>query len=392
MAFVSLNQKDFQRLLSVCNQISPKSSDVEVFTFTKISIKLDQVELSCFNSTLFFRSSLTPSNLDMGDQSELSFLVKTDLLSNSVNLVHDETISLSVDAEKATLILQGSTSKHTLRINLEALSNFVTPERQEDKTQAKLALAAPALLEADKIAQIAVGNPRTVYQPEFLNVCYTAMAPDNKLAVVSTDRYRMVKILLDAKFDQVSDDLKTSNKNFLINPKNLNILGSLIDSQEEIELIFEADSLWIKIGESSLVMRYGEGAYPDYDKILPQSFACNFLVNSKETLEALKQVFYLARMNSNNKSMTVKVEPEKKQLVFMANTNDGYASESSVAILEYDGSEESWSQSFNAEYLIDYINVAKAERLLWEANPSKPSVLSPENEKAKQLYLVSGLK
>jgi DNA polymerase III sliding clamp (beta) subunit (PCNA family) len=391
MAFVSLNQKELQRLLSICNQISPRTSDVEIFTFTKITLKSDTVELSCFNSTLFFHSSLKPTNLDT-QGAEVSFLIKTELLASSVNLVHDEMVSLNIDLDKTTLILQGSTSKHTLRINLEMLDNFITPERQPDKVQAKIGLDSDALLGADKIAQIAVGNPRTVYQPEFLNICYSLMAKENKMAVVSTDRYRMVKILLDVQVNEAVDEVKQTTKNYLLNPKNLNILSSAVDSKSGMELTFETDSLWAKVGESELVMRYGDGVYPDYDKILPQSFACNFLLNTKETLEALKQVFYLARMNSSNKSMTVQVEPEKKQMIFSANTSDGYASESSVTLLEYDGSQDSWSQSFNAEYLIDYINTTSAERILWEANPSKPSVLSPEGQKDKQLYLVSGLK
>ncbi len=391
MAFVSLNQKDLQRLLSICSQVSPRNIDVEVFAYTRVRLTKDFVEFTCFNSTLFFRSRLHPTNLDLAED-EMVFLVKTELFASSVNLIHDEMIGLTVDLEKTSLLLQGSSSKHTLRINLDLLENFVTPERQSEKVQVKITVDSGKIVNANKIAQVAVGNPRTVYQPEFLNICYTIDAGQNKLAVVSTDRYRMAKVVLDAEITEVKEELKNNFKNYLLNPKNLSVLSSTIEEQKTVEFTFESDSLWVDLGHHEIAMRYGDGVYPDYDKILPQSFACNFLIDTKETLEALKQVFYLARMNSSNKSMTVQVEPEKKQIIFSAMTGDGYASESSATLLEYDGNKESWSQLFNAEYLLDYINVTTAEKILWEANPSKPSVLSPENQKEKQLYLVSGLK
>ncbi len=377
--------------MAICNQISPKNSDVEVFTFTKITLHSDKVELACFNSTLFYRAKLNPASLELPEQG-VTFLIKTELLSSTVGLIQDEIVGLSLDMEKTTLVLQGSSSKHTLRINLDSLDNFVAPERKTENVKTKVKIEAPALLNADKIAQVSVGNPRTVYQPEFLNVCYDLNPSAKQMVVVSTDRYRMVKILLDAEFSETSAELENGSKNFLLNPKNLNILSSAVGDQKEIELTFESESLWAKLNEAELVMRYGDGTYPDYNKILPQSFACHFLVNAKEVLDALKQVFYLARMNSNNKSMTIQVKPEDKQLTFSATTGDGYSSESSVDIFDYEGSQEAWSQSFNAEYLIDYIGATSAEKLLWEANPSKPSVLSPQGEKDKQLYLVSGLK
>jgi hypothetical protein len=58
----------------------------------------------------------------------------------------------------------------------------------------------------------------------------------------------------------------------------------------------------------------------------------------------------------------------------------------------YEGVSEDWTQSFNSDYLIDYIGTIQTDIVLWEANPGKPSVLSPEGQRATKFCLISGLR
>jgi len=391
MSFLSVSQKELRKILAVCSQISPRVSDVEIFTYTQVSVQADKVQISCFNSSTFFQSVIVPVQVDhLSDPIE--FLIKTDLFASTVSLITDENLGLNLDLNKLVLVVQGSTSKHTLRIKIDGLDDFVRPNRQLDKVQATLLVDSNEFLKANKVSQVSVGNPRTVYQQEFLHICFTLKPALNQLLIVSTDRHRMVQSTLTPKYATVAEALQTSSKNYLINPKSLSIVAGLVDTDSELEFSFQEDVLWVKLNQTELAIKYGEGTYPDYEKILPQSFACSFLINTKELLEALRQVFYLARLNTVNKSVTVQVEPAQNQLKLVTTTSDGYASESVVNMLTYEGSPESWSQSFNAEYLIDYIATVDTEKLLWEANPGKPTLLSPENQKSKQIYLVSGLR
>jgi len=391
MSFLSVNQKELRKILTVCSQISPRVSDVDIFTYTKVRVQTDKMQISCFNSSTFFQSVIVPIQAD-GLTEPVEFLIKTDLFASTVGLITDENLGLNLDLSKLTLVIQGSTSKHTLRIKTDELVDFVQPERQLNKVQASLLIDSNEFFKANKVSQVSVGNPRTVYQQEFLHICFTLKPALNQLVIVSTDRHRMVKSTLTPKYSVVAEALQTSSKNYLVNPKSLNIVAGLLDPNSELEFSFEEDVLWVKLNQAELAIKYGEGTYPDYEKILPQSFACSFVVNTKELLEALRQVFYLARLNTVNKSVTVQVEPTQNQLKLLTTTNDGYASESVVNMLTYEGSQESWSQSFNAEYLLDYIATVDTEKLLWEANPGKPALLSPENLKSKQIYLVSGLR
>jgi DNA polymerase III subunit beta len=389
--FISLKQKEFQQVLSIGNQISLKRSDVDAFCECKFDIQMGTVIISCISPTLYYSTKLKPTNLDVENKS-LSFLVKTDILASTIALISDEIVSLDINLDKATLVVQGSTSKHTLRISTKEIEHFELPKVSDEKIKADVRVVAGDILDLNKIANVAVALPKNVYQPEFLSICYALKPEQNKLSIVATDRYRIVKSTVVANYDKVRPELVDTTTNLLLNPKSLLLLSSCVESTESVEFRFEDDFAFVFFGDSLIVMRYGEGKYPDYDRIIPETFSCSFLINTKEIINAVRQVYLFAKSNAVNKSVSITLNPEESKMYLSAKTPDGYASESSVSIESYEGIQTEWTQSFNADYLLDYLATVQTDKLLWEANPGKPSVLSPESQKSQKLYLVSGLK
>ena len=141
-----------------------------------------------------------------------------------------------------------------------------------------------------------------------------------------------------------------------------------------------------------LGIRQSSGTYAPYERIVPQSFACTFNLNAKDFLLGLKQVYFSARANTVNKTTQVIVQPNNKKMKLTSQTTDGYSSEAEIDILNYEGTMEDWSQSFNADFLIEYLSMIDTENVLWESNPGKPAVLSPDSKKEEEFYLVSGLR
>ncbi len=389
--FVSLKQKEFQQTLSISNQISLKRSDVDAFCECKIEISKDEVRISCISPALYYSTKLKPVSVD-GDEKNLAFLVKTDILASTISLISDEIVSLDINIAKSTLVVQGSTSKHTLRITTKDITHFDIPKTSDENLKASVRVVASDVFELNKIANVAVALPKNVYTPEFLSICYSLKPDQKKLFIVSTDRYRIVRSAMVASYENVKEELLNTNTNYLLNPKSLMLLSGCVEPTESIEFRFEQDYAFVQFAESQLVMRYGDGKYPDYEKIIPETFTCSYLVNTKEIINAVRQVYLFAKSNAVNKSINILLNPEESKMFLSAKTPDGYASESSVSIENYEGVATEWNQSFNADYLLDYLAMVQTDKILWEANPGKPSVLSPEGQKASKLYLVSGLK
>lgn len=387
----NINTKELSVIVSLCNQLSPKRNEVELFTFTKIDIQNGSLKLSATNGTVFYSSSL---NLAGEIETPFSFLIKTDALSNIINLMNDENLDLSVDIDKLTLVVKGSKSKNQLRIMVDGVNDYILPQSSNDKVEVRTQVKVSDLVEANKAAFISVGLPKNLFQSEFHNICYTVVPEEKKLLVVSTDRFRITKNTLDVDYMFVADKIESEGRhNYLINPTSLKLLSSSLDPKQElVEIAFEDEMVYFTVGKSTMISsRYGSGTYADYERIIPQSFACSMSLSTSEITTALKQVLWCVR-NDISKSVNLSVDSPNKVITFSTRNSDGDMAQYEVSVEDYEGSEETWSQSFNADFLLDYLNILKTDNFLWESNPSKPAVLSPKDSKNKQFYLCSSLK
>lgn len=392
MSFLSFNQKELSRILGICNLVSPKKSEVDLFTYTKFEVKDGLVEISAINASIFYHTTIKPKTIEVSEDEKLTFLIKTDLVTNAISLIQDELVGLEIILDKHTLSVQGAKSKHNLRINTALIEDFKLPELVEEEIETIARLDTNDLIEANKIAATSVGNPKVIYEPQFLNICYTLAPKTKEVLLVSTDKYRLAKLKLVGNYDASKDNIEFP-KNYLLHPSNLSLLSSCTTPEDEvITMKFGQSYLWVALENATLTIRYGSGNFPEYEKIIPQSFGCSFHVETEELLGALKQVYFAARTNTINKTVTIKIGPAKEEMIFESKTEDGNSSQATLTLHNYEGVEEDWEQSFNADYLIDYISTLKTEQVLWEANPGKPSVLSPQGAKEKQMCLVSGLR
>jgi DNA polymerase-3 subunit beta len=390
MPFISVNKTSIQSALTLANQVSPKKSDIDIFTYAKCRITKDTLTVASLQSHAYFKTSVPVQQSDL--EAEIVLLIKADMFSSTVNTMNDDVISLEIDLAKHTLTLQGAKSKHTLRFDTDRVSDFVEPQEKPDELVVKFQVKTGDLMEANKVAFTTVGLPKNVYQPELLSFCYTVNPTDKNISVVSCDKFRISKTVLDTTIEHVSGDFGEAERNFLIQPKGVQLLQACISNEPVVSLNFEQSMIWVHTPNSTLVLRYGEGNFPDYNKIIPKSYTCHFSVNTEDARQALKQVYLTARTNVINKSLAMKVDPASNKITFNATSDDGFASESTVDIIGYEGVSEEWSQSFNTDYLMDYINLVTAENVVFDANPGKPMVLSPKDQKERQICMVQGLR
>jgi DNA polymerase-3 subunit beta len=381
-----ITKKTLEEVLNIAKTISPAKHNVNVFTYTKIVLNANTLSLTVFNQDSVFTKTLELSSLDNFSNTE--FLIHTSSLAESIKLITDEQVAIEIDLDKTILIVKGSKSKHKIRINLEELKDFNAEIPNQEEIKAIVKTNRQELNQAIKNTFASVGTPQSVYDPQFLHVCFTLDIQNNSLKLVSTDRYRINKNVLSAEYSNVNEP----EENYLLLPKLLQYYLSLNLNQEIIELYFYKDKLCIEFEGAKLALKYGIAKYPDYEKIIPQSFACSFEIDKSELVTALKQVYLIAKNNIANKSVTLNVEPGKSQIILTSSNDKGEEAEALVSFENYEGSTDNWSQSYNADYIIDYLNSTTAEKIVWEANPGKPSVLSPKDQKNKEIYLVSGLK
>ncbi|GAB4146455.1 MAG: DNA polymerase III subunit beta [Patescibacteria group bacterium] len=391
MTNVSVNYSDLQKYIGIASQISPKKHELEIITYTKIRADKSGLHLESTHLTYSVLADIPALVSDIQD--ELVFLIKTDVLVDCISSFNSEIIDFLIDPETQQVTIKANLSKAKLRINTDLTKDWKdlkNPDETEIIAQAQV--LGSDLAKANRLSQIAVGQPKVVVQPEFLNVCYTLKPQDNVIAVVSSDRYRLSLTTITANYTEglTGENVVTEPANVLIQSKIAVLLGRLADAQESVKVTFTRFEAWFELGNIKIYSQYVDGKYPDYMKIVPQSFACSLQVNRGDLLQAIKQVFFLSR-NQFNKDITFQVKPSDKKIVITSKADALGESENEVNILEYEGDTTDWQQAFNATYFLDYLTLAEDEVLVWDANPGKPSVLSGKDNKAQGLYLVCGL-
>lgn len=384
-----------QPKIMICNQICAKKDPVEVYTHIKAEIKASILFVSALNSNLFYQTSVTLAT----STADCSFAIKTEMLASSIDLIDAPDLELTYDESKQTLLIKGKKAKHLLRTNNNIINDFIAPTENPDNLRAKIEMSAKDFIEATKFAFVSVGDPKNTYQPEFCNICYSTndeINPDQPtFAVVSTDRFRITKFIpvtTKIEINKDNSNYKSGMVNYLLPPKSLKFALAELDENNSVNLCFESDFAWVKSGSTTMTLSYGSGNYPDYNRIIPESFACNFVINPKELTSALKQVSLIGNLDTVNRKVRFLVDPVASEIKLISDSTNGESSESQVSISSYEGTQEPWEQSFNASFLTDYLSVVDTEELFWESNPGKPSILSPKGQKDTQLYLVSGLK
>ncbi len=390
MLRITVKYSELQKYLAIASQVSPKKNDLEIITFTKIDVLENSLKLESSNITFATISHIPLEGVLTGEK--FSFLIKTDLFFDCITSFSGEMVDLLVDLESHQITIKVNLSKAKLRINTDLVKDWRELKPAEASLhKTDLSIAGADFNHLSKLALIAVGQPKVVLQPEFLNICLNVDPVNQKLAIVSSDRFRLslnTNPLVLLEKDGISK--LTEATNFIIPTKVISLVSRVLPDTSSLEISLNTDDAWFKFDNIVIYTQFVDGKYPDYDKIVPQSFSCSLQVDKGEFLKAIKQVYFLSR-NQFNKDITFSVSPAEKTITITSKSDILGESENQISILEIDGNQDEWQQSFNANYFLDYLALIDDSVVTWDANPGKPSVLYGKDNKAKGLYLVCGL-
>ncbi len=199
-------------------------------------------------------------------------------------------------------------------------------------------------------------------------------AEGDGLRLVSTDSYRLS--LRDLRGTSIlSDDQKV-----LVPSRALKELSRLLGDSDELELFLgERDASFVA-GETTITTRLIEGDFPNYRGLIPENHPNRLSLDRESMLEAVKRVRLMAQ-----DSAPVRLTMSESGLDLTAITQEvGQAAESVDAA--YSG--ENLTVAFNADYLIDGIEVAPGDEISLETVDELKPALLKSSEDESFLYLL----
>jgi DNA polymerase-3 subunit beta len=210
---------------------------------------------------------------------------------------------------------------------------------------ARATLPSAALRQMIAKTQFAITGEDTRY---FLNGAKFVLTSDS-LTLVATDGHRLALV-------QVQHAVGVSQEVGVILPKKTLLeLGKLLaESDADVEFESGENHLFFKLGDRMLISRMIDGQFPAYERVIPKGNDKHIEFDRERLTSAVRRVALL----SNERSRAVKFEIDKGKVEVTSSSSEfGEAREQ----LPVDYAGNAMTISFNAQYVLDFLNVAETD-------------------------------
>lgn len=193
-----------------------------------------------------------------------------------------------------------------------------------------------------------------------------------EIEVVSTDGYRLSRLLIQNSLTQESFEV-------LIPSKVFQEIGRLATEFGLPKITLRVDkelkSIQLITAECSLITRLVEGEYPQYQKILPKKSQITFQVDKSEFLDLLRA----ANVFASQSSYLVKLRLAESKITISANASTlGDQTNEMTVTTDF---QESIEVAFNIQYLLDVLNHSHGKTITVGLNqPLQPVMVKDETD------------
>lgn len=287
--------------------------------------------------------SLVTTNLDMAVVDFLPVSSSEDgvvtvparLLAEFVsNLPKNETIEISSDDTKVTI----KAGKYSSVINGAPADDFPELPEIDEKKAVTYKIGADEF--KTSIGQVMIASSNDLSRPALTGVFFNTN--DGTLAVAATDGYRLAEKKL---IDKVKSEVKA------IVPSNSlqEVLRSITDDVEEIEISFNEDLVRFRLGEVEVISKLIDASYPDYTKLIPKNSKITATLKREELIRVTK----LAALFARSVGGSIICETKSPDTISVRSVANEFGENDSEIKAEVSGDGK---VVFNARFLLDALN------------------------------------
>ncbi len=363
---ITCKQSDLSRGLSVVSHAVATRSTLPVLANILIVTDEGRLRLSATNLEIGITCWVPAQVAEEG-----SITVPARLLTDFVSGLPQGTVEMTVPAGSYTLSVKSNRNAANIK-GMDAGEFPTIPSA--DSPEPPVLLDASTLKEM--IAEVAFAAATDEARPVFTGVL-TQVAED-KLTMAAADSYRLAvrSTALASNGHPIGD--------ILIPARTMTELARILPSDGTVQMVITPNRSQVLFHSEGmdLISRLIDGAFPAYQRIMPQSYATRAVVDTGEFRAAAKSVALFAR-DSNN-IVTLTIEPgaadgtEPGTVVLQAAAEE-LGDNTSVINAAVDG--KGLRIMFNVRYLTDVLGVINTpETALELESPQKPGVVKPVGE------------
>ncbi|WP_158508681.1 DNA polymerase III subunit beta [Thermosulfidibacter takaii] len=209
------------------------------------------------------------------------------------------------------------------------------------------------------------------------------------LHFVSTDGHRLSLV------ERSVEGLEAHDFEMIIPRKGVQEIRKVLERKVEVDAVevgFSENHCYVKAGNVEIFSRVLEGRYPNYKRVVPEEFDKEFIVSTKEFMQAAKRV----SLFSEDKVRGIRIEfrPDESLIVVssMVSSGSGFSGAASQEIEIADVSGTNFVFGLNAKYLMEALSAFDSETVRVSTGEALWPVKLTSEEVPYYLHIIMPLK
>ena len=358
-------QSNFAKALNQVSRIVSARTTLPVLSNILISAEKGKITLSATDLEI----AITSRSIGKIEE-EGKLTIPARLLTEFIINNNDESIEFTTKGTSLSL-----KSKH-YKANINGISAEEFPTIPLLPKDLFCSIKKEDFLDAIKKVAIATANDET--RPVLAGVYFNF---DGKtLTLAATDSFR-----LSEKKLKLEESL--SEKKFIVPSRTMSEVLRISGGDEAgvIAISSTENQILFKIGETQVISRLIEGAFPNYAQIIPASSKIKAVVGYSEMLSAVKMSALFAKNSANN----IRIKTGEKTLSISSMANEAGDTVSEVEAEVTGGEIEI---AYNVRYVLDVLQVIQSDKVILEFNDDASAGLIKSGKDKDFIYIVMPLK
>ncbi len=362
---IKVSQEKLSKALNNVSRIAVGKVTLPILNNVLIRVDKKKVSLITTNLDLAIIDYLPVSSSEDG-----VITVPAKLIAEFINnLPKGETIEFSAKDTKLTI----SAGKYSSVINGALADDF--PEIPEINEKNAVIYKITTDEFKNSLNQVLIASSNDLTRPALTGVFFNTN--DNTLAIAATDGYRLAEKKL---IEKVESEVKA-----IVPASSLQeVLRSISDDAEEIEIAFNEDLVRFRFGEIEVISKLIDASFPDYQKLIPKDNNISVKLNREE----LTRITKLAALFSRSVGGSIVCEtkaPDKFSVKSIANEFGENDSELETTV------EKEGKINLNSRFLLDALNALEEKEIIFNFSDHIAPILLTNKKDSKYTHIIMPL-
>jgi DNA polymerase-3 subunit beta len=368
---ITLNHGKFAKYLQYASRAVSQKPNIPILSNVKLEATKNDLKISATNLEMGINMWI-PGIVD----SDGSLTVSAKYIADFVSAINEDRVELS--QEESILIVKTPKSKANFSI-IPATEFPVLPKIPETKL---FTISSKELLTSLDKVLFSCSTDLSSGKIQQSGVLFEISdETKEEVSFIGLDGFRLSK-----RVSKVFGLNRENHSQIIVPSKYLNELIKIISDLEEVDEI----SVYLSENKSQIIFKFEdiefsvrllEGPYPDYKRIMPDTYSYSFEVGKSELEEALKVISTFAKSNLAYKTL-FDMDLENSVIKFKSVVNEVGENETVIEVEDIQG-ESDLNTAYNLRYLQDIVNHISGQKIRFESKgPLAASVikdLSDEN-------------